>query len=48
MTNARDERAPGAIRYLVAALPLLIFAVLALIFWSQLNSGRDVSEIPSA
>jgi cytochrome c biogenesis protein CcmG/thiol:disulfide interchange protein DsbE len=51
MTNAetpQDERRPGALRYLMAALPLLIFAVLALIFWSQLNSGRDVSEIPSA
>jgi cytochrome c biogenesis protein CcmG/thiol:disulfide interchange protein DsbE len=51
MTNAetpQDERRPVALRYLMAALPLLIFAVLALIFWSQLNSGRDVSEIPSA
>ncbi|WP_027993210.1 DsbE family thiol:disulfide interchange protein [Sinorhizobium meliloti] len=51
MTDAetpQDERRPGAFRYLMAALPLLIFAVLALIFWSQLNSGRDVSEIPSA
>ncbi|GCA52685.1 DsbE family thiol:disulfide interchange protein [Sinorhizobium sp. KGO-5] len=51
MTNAetpQDERRPGALRYLMAALPLLIFAVLALIFWSQLNSGKDVSEIPSA
>ncbi|APG86226.1 thiol:disulfide interchange protein CycY [Sinorhizobium americanum CCGM7] len=43
-----DERRPGALRYLLAALPLLIFAALALIFWSQLNSGRDISEIPSA
>ncbi|WP_026620141.1 cytochrome c biogenesis protein CcmG, thiol:disulfide interchange protein DsbE [Ensifer sp. WSM1721] len=43
-----DERKPGPLRYLLAALPLLIFAALALIFWSQLNSGRDVSEIPSA
>ncbi|RVG71905.1 DsbE family thiol:disulfide interchange protein [Sinorhizobium meliloti] len=51
MTDAetpQDERRPGALRYLMAALPLFIFAVLALIFWSQLNSGRDVSEIPSA
>lgn len=51
MTDAetpQDERRPGALRYLMAALPLLIFAVLALISWSQLNSGRDVSEIPSA
>ncbi|ACP26967.1 periplasmic protein thiol:disulphide oxidoreductase [Sinorhizobium fredii NGR234] len=43
-----DERGPGALRYLLAALPLLIFAALALIFWSQLNSGKDISEIPSA
>ncbi|ASY58563.1 MULTISPECIES: DsbE family thiol:disulfide interchange protein [Sinorhizobium] len=43
-----DERRPGPLRYLLAALPLLIFAALALIFWSQLNSGRDISEIPSA
>ncbi len=48
MQTPQDERRPGALRYLMAALPLLIFAVLALIFWSQLNSGRDVSEIPSA
>jgi cytochrome c biogenesis protein CcmG/thiol:disulfide interchange protein DsbE len=52
MTNTHapqpDERKPGVLRYLLAALPLLIFVALALIFWSQLNSGRDVSEIPSA
>ncbi|MCA1492979.1 DsbE family thiol:disulfide interchange protein [Sinorhizobium alkalisoli] len=43
-----DERKPGALRYLLAALPLLIFAGLAAVFWSQLNSGRDIGEIPSA
>ncbi|ASY64687.1 Cytochrome c-type biogenesis protein CcmG/DsbE, thiol:disulfide oxidoreductase [Sinorhizobium sojae CCBAU 05684] len=43
-----DERKPGILRYLLAALPLLIFAGLAAIFWSQLNSSRDISEIPSA
>lgn len=43
-----EERKPGVLRYLLAALPLLIFAGLAAIFWSQLNSGRDISEIPSA
>ncbi|MBB4186800.1 DsbE family thiol:disulfide interchange protein [Sinorhizobium terangae] len=43
-----DERKPGALRFVFAALPLVIFAALALIFWSQLNSGRDISEIPSA
>lgn len=35
-------------RYIVALLPLVIFAALAVVFWSQLNSGRDISEIPSA
>ena len=43
-----DERKPGPARYILAALPLVIFAGLAAIFWSQLNSGKDVSEIPSA
>ncbi|WEX77299.1 DsbE family thiol:disulfide interchange protein [Sinorhizobium numidicum] len=43
-----DERKPGILRFVLAALPLVIFAALALIFWSQLNSGKDVSEIPSA
>ncbi|MCA1442026.1 DsbE family thiol:disulfide interchange protein [Ensifer sp. IC4062] len=43
-----DERRPGALRFVFAALPLIIFAALALIFWTQLNSGKDVSEIPSA
>lgn len=35
-------------RVFLAALPLAIFLALALIFWTQLNSGRDISEIPSA
>lgn len=35
-------------RLILAALPLVIFLGLALIFWTQLNSGRDISEIPSA
>jgi len=35
-------------RVFLAALPLAIFIGLALIFWSQLRSGRDISEIPSA
>ncbi|WP_337184146.1 DsbE family thiol:disulfide interchange protein [Shinella sp.] len=35
-------------RLILAALPLAIFLGLALIFWTQLNSGRDISEIPSA
>ncbi|WP_426231251.1 DsbE family thiol:disulfide interchange protein [Pararhizobium sp. DWP3-4] len=39
---------PGKMRIVFALLPLLIFAGLAVIFWSQLDSGRDISEIPSA
>jgi cytochrome c biogenesis protein CcmG/thiol:disulfide interchange protein DsbE len=35
-------------RILLALLPLAVFLALATIFWSQLNSGRDISEIPSA
>ncbi|MCV9966172.1 DsbE family thiol:disulfide interchange protein [Pararhizobium sp. BT-229] len=42
--NAR----PGKLRIVFAVLPLVIFAGLAAIFWSQLDSGRDISEIPSA
>lgn len=38
----------GKTRIVLALLPLVIFAGLAAIFWSQLDSGRDVSEIPSA
>ncbi|NRP17012.1 Thiol:disulfide interchange protein CycY [Ensifer adhaerens] len=43
-----EERKPGLLRVGFALLPLAIFAALAAIFWSQLNSGKDVSEIPSA
>jgi cytochrome c biogenesis protein CcmG/thiol:disulfide interchange protein DsbE len=39
---------PGKMRLVLAALPLAIFVALAAIFWSQLDSGRDISEIPSA
>lgn len=42
--NAR----PGKLRIVFAVLPLVIFVGLAVIFWSQLDSGRDISEIPSA
>jgi cytochrome c biogenesis protein CcmG/thiol:disulfide interchange protein DsbE len=38
----------GKTRIVLALLPLVIFAGLAAIFWSQLDSGRDISEIPSA
>ena len=48
-TPAETEQArPGKMRYVLALLPLVIFAALAAIFWSQLDSGRDISEIPSA
>ncbi|CAN7423984.1 DsbE family thiol:disulfide interchange protein [Rhizobium sp. LjRoot98] len=43
-----DANRPAKIRTILALLPLLIFAGLAAIFWSQLGSGRDISEIPSA
>ncbi|MXN47737.1 DsbE family thiol:disulfide interchange protein [Shinella kummerowiae] len=46
-----ESPAPGAgtrTRLILAALPLAIFLGLALIFWTQLNSGRNISEIPSA
>ena len=47
--SGSDPAAPrGRGRYLIAALPLLLFAGLAAIFMTQLQSGRDVSEIPSA
>lgn len=38
----------GRGRYLIAALPLVVFGALAGVFLTQLQSGRDVSEIPSA
>lgn len=39
-------RAPARARLILAALPLAIFIGLALIFWTQLNSGRDISKSP--
>jgi len=47
-TEGRAEGAGTRTRIVLAALPLAIFIGLALIFWTQLNSGRDISEIPSA
>jgi cytochrome c biogenesis protein CcmG/thiol:disulfide interchange protein DsbE len=38
----------GFVRVLIALSPLLIFAALAAAFLTQLLSGRDASEIPSA
>ena len=46
--ESNAESAGTRTRLILAALPLAIFIGLALIFWTQLNSGRDISEIPSA
>lgn len=49
MNQPADEKPAGSrTRILLALTPLVIFATLAAIFFSQLISGRDVSEIPSA
>ncbi|MEC9463183.1 MAG: DsbE family thiol:disulfide interchange protein [Pseudomonadota bacterium] len=51
MTQPDDHGMPagkGRARYLIAALPLVLFGGLATVFMTQLQSGRDVSEIPSA
>ena len=50
MSKSEGNAAGGGsrMRIVLAALPLAVFIVLALIFWTQLNSGRDISEIPSA
>ena len=50
MSESRGNAEGGGTRtrLILAALPLAIFLGLALIFWMQLNSGRDISEIPSA
>lgn len=48
--SADDKQAEpkGKARYIFAALPLFIFALLAAIFLTQLQSGRSVTDIPSA
>ena len=43
-----SSQSPGRMRMVLAVLPLLIFVALAALFWSQLGSGRNISEIPSA
>ncbi|RUU55856.1 DsbE family thiol:disulfide interchange protein [Mesorhizobium sp. M2C.T.Ca.TU.002.02.1.1] len=43
-----DGEAPASRRRLFVLLPLLVFLGLAGLFLSQLLSGRDTSEIPSA
>lgn len=49
MNQPANERPAGSrTRILLALTPLVIFATLAAIFFLQLSSGRDVSEIPSA
>jgi cytochrome c biogenesis protein CcmG/thiol:disulfide interchange protein DsbE len=52
MTESGDshpaDAGKGRGRYLIAALPLVVFVSLAGVFLTQLQSGRDVSEIPSA
>ena len=50
MSKSEGNPAGGGtrMRIVLAALPLAVFIALALIFWTQLNSGRDISEIPSA
>ncbi|MDQ0318037.1 cytochrome c biogenesis protein CcmG/thiol:disulfide interchange protein DsbE [Pararhizobium capsulatum DSM 1112] len=47
-TNSEVAERPSKARYVLALLPLAIFGALAAVFWSQLDSGRDISEIPSA
>lgn len=48
--HSQEEGAPrrSGFRILLALLPLILFAALAAVFWTQLRSGRDISEIPSA
>jgi cytochrome c biogenesis protein CcmG/thiol:disulfide interchange protein DsbE len=49
MSGPDDKKSGGGrTRVVLALLPLLVFIGLALIFWTQLRSGRDISEIPSA
>jgi len=43
-----EEGRSGMARIVLALLPLIIFAALAAVFFSQLRSGKDISEIPSA
>ncbi|TCM55029.1 cytochrome c biogenesis protein CcmG/thiol:disulfide interchange protein DsbE [Rhizobium sp. PP-F2F-G48] len=48
MSELPERRGTAKGRIALALLPLTIFACLAAMFWSQLDSGRDISEIPSA
>ncbi len=42
------EKRPSPIRLLLLAAPLIFFGALAAIFYVQLVSGKDTSELPSA
>ena len=44
--NERASRRPVS-RYVVAAIPLILFLALAFIFFKQLNSGNDPNKLPS-
>lgn len=44
----QEKAQPGRLRIALAVLPLVIFAGLAVVFWTQLDSDRSISEIPSA
>lgn len=53
MTSVNDpsplkEARRSGFRIALALLPLVLFAALAIVFWTQLRSGRNISEIPSA
>lgn len=43
-----QKSGPSWVRLLLMGLPLFVFGALAAVFYLQLNSGRDVSELPSA
>ncbi|MBW8638539.1 DsbE family thiol:disulfide interchange protein [Hoeflea sp. WL0058] len=43
-----DSNPAGRRMPFIAFLPVVIFAILAIVFFGVLTSGRDVSEIPSA
>lgn len=46
--QAADEPRTGRARLVLAILPLVVLALLAAIFYTQLVSGRDASAVPSA
>ena len=46
--ETEKARGGGRLRYLLALLPLVVFVAVAIVFFRQLESGKDISEIPSA